>query len=426
MRTRVRVPALALVVVGVCVSMVAHAGTSVVSAARLLDVRSGRYVQQPQIEIVDGRISRIGRAGDPLPAGAEHIDLGARTLLPGLIDMHVHLTIDPTLGGYQGLEYTDNFWTVVGVVNARRTLRAGFTTVRNLGSAGFDDVALKQAIEAGYIDGPRIVPGTFAIGATGGHCDGGGLPPSVTVPNPGAADGPDAIRATVRKLRKFGAEVIKFCGTGGVMSKGTTLGEQQYSQEEMQALVEEAHRLGMKVAVHAHGSSGINAAIRAGTDTIEHASLADAESFKLARAQGTWFSMDIYGSDYILAEGENNGLFAESLQKERQVGRKQRETFRDAHAAGVRMVFGSDAGVYPHGDNARQFGKMVEWGMTPLQAIRAATLDAAEALGRQTDVGALEVGRFGDMVAVDGDPLQDVAVLTRPAAVVKGGRLLQP
>lgn len=426
MRTRVRVPALALVVVGVCVSMVAHARTSVVSAARLLDVRSGRYVQQPQIEIVDGRISRIGRAGDPLPAGAEHIDLGARTLLPGLIDMHVHLTIDPTLGGYQGLEYTDNFWTVVGVVNARRTLRAGFTTVRNLGSAGFDDVALKQAIEAGYIDGPRIVPATFAIGATGGHCDGGGLPPSVTVPNPGAADGPDAIRATVRKLRKFGAEVIKFCGTGGVMSKGTTLGEQQYSQEEMQALVEEAHRLGMKVAVHAHGSSGINAAIRAGTDTIEHASLADAESFKLARAQGTWFSMDIYGSDYILAEGENNGLFAESLQKERQVGRKQRETFRDAHAAGVRMVFGSDAGMYPHGDNARQFGKMVEWGMTPLQAIRAATLDAAEALGRQTDVGALEVGRFGDMLAVDGDPLQDVAVLTRPAAVVKGGRLLQP
>ncbi len=406
--------------------MVAHAGTSVVSAARLLDVRSGRYVQQPQIEIVDGRITRIGRAGDPLPAGAEHIDLGARTLLPGLIDMHVHLTIDPTLGGYQGLEYTDNFWTVVGVVNARRTLGAGFTTVRNLGSAGFDDVALKQAIEAGYIDGPRIVPATFAIGATGGHCDGGGLPPSVTVPNPGAADGPDAIRATVRKLRKFGAEVIKFCGTGGVMSKGTTLGEQQYSQEEMQALVEEAHRLGMKVAVHAHGSSGINAAIRAGTDTIEHASLADAESFKLARAQGTWFSMDIYGSDYILAEGENNGLFAESLQKERQVGRKQRETFRDAHAAGVRMVFGSDAGVYPHGDNARQFGKMVEWGMTPLQAIRAATLDAAEALGRQTDVGAVEVGRFGDMIAVDGDPLQDVAVLTRPAAVVKGGRLLQP
>jgi len=279
-----RVPAFALVVVGVCVSMVAHAGTSVVSAARLLDVRSGRYVQQPQIEIVDGRITRIGRAGDPLPAGAEHIDLGARTLLPGLIDMHVHLTIDPTLGGYQGLEYTDNFWTVVGVVNARRTLGAGFTTVRNLGSAGFDDVALKQAIEAGYIDGPRIVPATFAIGATGGHCDGGGLPPSVTVPNPGAADGPDAIRATVRKLRKFGAEVIKFCGTGGVMSKGTTLGEQQYSQEEMQALVEEAHRLGMKVAVHAHGSSGINAAIRAGTDTIEHASLADAESFKLARA----------------------------------------------------------------------------------------------------------------------------------------------
>ena len=426
MRARFRVPALALVVVGVCVSMAAHAGTSVVSAARLLDVRSGRYVQQPQIEIVDGRISRIGRVGDPIPAGAEHIDLGTRTLLPGLIDMHVHLTIDPTLGGYQGLEYTDNFWTVVGVVNARRTVRAGFTTVRNLGSAGFDDVALKQAIEGGYIEGPRIVPATYAVGATGGHCDGGGLPPSVTVLNPGAADGADAIRAVVRKLRKFGAEVIKFCGTGGVMSKGTTLGEQQYSLEEMQALVEEAHRLGMKVAVHAHGTSGINAAIRAGADTIEHTSLADAESFKLALQHGTWFSMDIYGSDYILAEGENNGLFPESLEKERQVGRKQRETFRDAHSAGVRMVFGSDGGVYPNGDNARQFGKMVEWGMTPLEAIRAATVNAAEALGWSADVGAVEAGRFGDIVAVEGDPLQDVTVLSRPVTVVKGGRLLQP
>jgi len=285
---------------------------------------------------------------------------------------------------------------------------------------------LKQAIEAGYIDGPRIVPATFAVGATGGHCDGGGLPPSVTVLNPGAADGPDAIRATVRKLRKFGAEVIKFCGTGGVMSKGTTLGEQQYSQEEMTALVEEAHRLGMKVAVHAHGTNGINAAIRAGADTIEHASLADAESFKLARQQGTWFSMDIYGSDYILAEGENNGLFPESLEKERQVGRKQRETFRDAHAAGVRMVFGSDGGVHPNGDNARQFAKMVEWGMSPLEAIRTAIVKAAQALGWQADVGAVEVGRFGDMVAVEGDPLQDVTVLARPVAVVKGGRLLQP
>lgn len=427
MRSRFRVPALALVVVGFCMSVVAHAGTTtVVSAARLLDVRSGRYVQQPQIEIVDGRISRIGRVGDPVPVGADHVDLGARTLLPGLIDMHVHLTIDPTLGGYQGLEYTDNFWTVVGVVNARRTVRAGFTTVRNLGSGGFDDVALKQAIEGGYIDGPRIVPATYAVGATGGHCDGGGLPPSVTVLNPGVADGPDAIRALVRKLRKFGAEVIKFCGTGGVLSRGTALGEQQYSLEEMKALVDEAHRLNMKVAVHAHGNSGVNDAIRAGVDTIEHASLADAESFKLALQHGTWFSMDIYGSDYILAEGEKNGLFAESLEKERQVGRKQRETFRDAHAAGVRMVFGSDAGVYPNGDNARQFAKMVEWGMSPLEAIRAATLNAAEALGWSTDVGAVEVGRFGDMIAVEGDPLRDVSALTRPMAVVKGGRLLQP
>ncbi len=425
MREMLRVPACVLAVAGLCAAVPAQAETVVVNAARMLDVRSGRYLQQPQIEVVDGRISRIGRAGDPLPAGATRVDLGGRTLLPGLIDMHVHLTADPTLSGYQGLEYTDNFWTVVGVANARRTLRAGFTTVRNVGSANYDDVALKQAVEHGYIDGPRIVPATYAIGATGGHCDSTEFPPSVAVPGPGVADGPEAIRTAVRRLRKYGAEVIKFCGTGGVLSKTDAVGAQQYGLDEMKALVGEAHMLGMKVAVHAHGTSGINDAIRAGADTIEHCSLADEESFRLARQHGTWFSMDIYNDDYILAEGEKNGLFPASLEKERQIGRKQRETFRAAHAAGVRMVFGSDGGVYPNGDNARQFAKMVEWGMSPLEAIQAATVNAAEALGRPGDVGAIEVGRFADLVAVDGDPLQDITVLTRPAAVVKGGRLLR-
>jgi len=413
-----------LAVVASASAGVAHAETTVVTAARMLDVRNGRYVQQPQIEIVDGRISRVGHAGDPLPAGATRVDLGARTLLPGLIDMHVHLTTDPTLSGYQGLEYTDNFWTVVGVANARKTLRAGFTTVRNLGSANFDDVALKQAIEHGYVEGPRIVPATYAIGATGGHCDSTEFPPSVSVPGPAVADGAEAVRATVRKLRKYGAEVIKFCGTGGVLSKTDAVGAQQYSLEEMKALVDEAHMLGMRVAVHAHGTTGINDAIRAGADTIEHCSLANEESFKLAKLHGTWFSMDIYNDDYILAEGERNGLFPASLEKERQVGRQQRDTFRAAHAAGVKMVFGTDGGVYPNGDNARQFAKMVEWGMTPLQAIQAATLDAAEALGRSSDVGVIEPGHFGDLLAVDGDPLQDVTLLTHPAAVLKGGQLV--
>ena len=358
--------------------------------------------------------------------GARRIELGERTLLPGLIDMHVHLTSDPTISGYRGIEFTDNFWTVVGVANAKKTVEAGFTTVRNVGSGNYDDVAIKQGIDNGYVPGPRIVPAAYAIGATGGHCDSTEFPPSMQFDSPGVADGPAAIRAAVRKMRKYGAEVIKFCATGGVLSKTDSVGGQQYSLEEMKALVDEAHMLGMKVAVHAHGTSGINDAIRAGADTIEHCSLADAESFKLAKEHGTWFDMDIYNDDYILAEGAKNGVFPESLEKERVIGRKQRETFRAAHAAGVKMAFGTDGGVYPNGDNAKQFAKMVEWGMTPMEAIRSATSSAAEALGRTQDVGAIAVGRYGDMVAVDGDPLADVSRLTQVAFVMKGGTVVKP
>ena len=402
------------------------AETVVVNAAHMVDVVAGKVVDQPQVTITDGRITAVGKRGDAVPEGAQRIDLGARTLLPGLIDMHVHLTSDPTLGGYRGLEFTDNFFTVVGVANAKKTVEAGFTTVRNVGSGNYDDVALKQGIEAGYVPGPRIVPATYAIGATGGHCDVTEFPPSIHVDSPAVADGPEAIRAVVRKLRKYGAEVIKFCATGGVLSKTDSVGGQQYTLQEMTALVEEAHQLGMKVAVHAHGTSGINDAIRAGADTIEHCSLADAGSFKLAKAHGTWFSMDIYNDDYILAEGEKNGVFAESLEKERVIGRKQRETFRAAHAAGVKMVFGTDGGVYPNGNNALQFAKMVEWGMTPMEAIQAATRSAAEALGRPGDVGAIEVGRYGDLIAVDSDPITDVSSLTRVVFVMKGGKVVKP
>jgi len=309
----------------------------------------------------------------------------------------------------------------VGVANAKKTLEAGFTTVRNVGSANYDDVALKQGIEHGYVPGPRIVPATWALGATGGHCDSTEFPPSVTVPNPAIANSPDEIRATVRRLRKYGAEVIKFCGTGGVFSKTDTVGGQQYSLAEMTALVDEAHMLGLKVAVHAHGTAGIKDALRAGVDTIEHASLADEEAFALAKQHGAYFSMDVYDDDYILAEGEKNGTFAESLEKERQIGRRQRETFKAATAAGVKMVFGTDAGVYPNGDNAKQFATMVAWGMTPMQALRAATVTAAEALGRSSDVGAIAVGRYGDLVAVEGDPLVDVTRLQSVAFVMKGG-----
>jgi imidazolonepropionase-like amidohydrolase len=399
----------------------AAADTVVVSADRMLDVIAGRVIERPQITITDGRISAVAGQGSPVPAGARRIELPGMTLLPGLIDMHVHLTSDPRYSGYRKLEFTDNFWTVVGVANARRTLEAGFTTVRNVGSHNFDDVALKQGIEQGYIPGPRIVPATYAIGATGGHCDDTRFPPSITTPDTAIANGPEELRAMVRKLRKYGAEVIKFCGTGGVLSKTDSVGAQQYDLAEMQAIVEEAHMLGLKVAVHAHGTAGIKDAIRAGVDTIEHASLADEEAFALAKQHGTYFSMDIYDDDYILAEGEKNGMFKESMEKEKAIGRRQRETFRAAFKAGVKMIFGTDGGVYPNGFNARQFATMVAWGMSPMQAIQAATVTAAEALGRSADVGAIAVGRFGDLIAVAGDPLSDVTVLQSVGFGMKGG-----
>jgi imidazolonepropionase-like amidohydrolase len=405
----------------------AGAETVAVSGARMIDVVNGTVVANPVVVITDGRITAAGASTSvTVPAGAKRIDLPGMTLLPGLIDMHVHLTSDPTLGGYAELEVTDSYAMAVGVASAARTLNAGFTTVRNVGSGNFDDVGLKQAIERHIIPGPRIVPATYAIGATGGHCDSTELPPSIKVLGySGVADGADAIRFKVRELRKYGAEVIKFCGTGGVLSKGDSVGGQQYTLAEMQALVGEAHMLGMKVAMHAHGTEGINDGLRAGVDTIEHASLADAESFKLAKASGAWFSMDIYNDDYILAEGAKNGVFPESLEKEKIIGRKQRETFRAAHQAGVKMVFGSDGGVYPNGDNALQFAKMVEWGMTPMQAIQAATVNAGQALARSGDVGAIAVGRYGDIIAVAGDPLADVTVLTKVSVVIKGGEVVK-
>jgi imidazolonepropionase-like amidohydrolase len=413
------------VLVLTCGIAAAHADTVVVSADRMIDVLAGRSIDHPQITIIDGRIAAVASQGSAVPAGARRVDLAGMTLLPGLIDMHTHITSDPRYGGYRGLEFTDNFWTVVGVSNAKKTLEAGFTTIRNVGSSDFADVAIKQGIEQGFVPGPRIVPATYAIGATGGHCDSTEFPPSVSVPNPAVANGPEELRATVRKLRKYGAEVIKFCGTGGVFSKTDTVGGQQYDLTEMKALVDEAHMLGLRVAVHAHGAAGIKDAIRAGVDTIEHASLADEEAFALAKQHGTYFSMDIYNDDYILSDGEKNGVFKESLEKERVIGLKQRQTFQAAVKAGVKMVFGTDAGVYPHGYNARQFVTMVKWGMTPMQAIQAATAGAAEALGRSKDVGAIAVGRYGDLIAVAGDPLADVARLQSVAFVMKGGDVVK-
>jgi len=399
---------------------------TVVTADRMLDVRTGQYVDHPAIVIGDdGHIQQIGSlAAMQLPAGTRHIDLPGETLLPGLIDMHVHLTSLAEIGGYQGLKYTDNFWTAVGVANAKTTLDAGFTTVRNVGSSDFADVALMQAIDGGWVEGPRIVPATYAIGATGGHCDDTGLPPYYDKKADSVISGPEGAREKVRWLHKYGAEVIKICATGGVFSLGDSVGAQQLSLEEMKAIADEAHMLGLRVAAHAHGDEGIHDAILAGIDTIEHASLASDATLQLAKQHGTWFDMDIYNDDYILATGTANGTEQESIDKERMIGLKQRQTFQRAVRAGVKMLFGTDAGVYPHGQNGRQFAKMVQWGMTPIQAIRAATTSASEALGRG-DVGAIEPGRYGDIIAVRGDPLANVAVLEHVDAVIKGGQLVK-
>jgi imidazolonepropionase-like amidohydrolase len=416
----------AIVAAGVALAAAsAEAKTVALSAERLLDVSSGKYVDKPLVVIVDGRITAIEHQGEAVPAGAERISLPGVTLLPGLIDMHVHLTSSPLFGGYNRLQMTDSFWPIIATTHARATLEAGFTTVRNVGSRNFEDVGLKQAIDGGFIAGPRIVPAGYAIGSTGGHCDSNSFPPSMHQKGEAVIDSPDEGRRRVREMHKYGAEAIKICATGGVFSHGDTPGAQQLTVEEIRAITEEAHRAGMKVAAHAHGAEGIKAAILGGVDTIEHASLVDDEGIRLAIQHGSYFGMDIYNTDYTQAEGKKNGVLEENLKKDRDIGDIQRENFRKALKAGVKMIFSSDAGVYPHGTNAKQFAVMVRYGATPLQAIQTATLTAAIALDRAKDVGQATPGHFGDLVGVTGDPLSDVTVLERPVFVMKGGEVVK-
>ncbi len=390
----------------------------------MLDVRSGRMVENPHVLVRDGRIVEVGSGEATMPAGATHVDLKGMTLLPGLIDMHVHLDADPAYGGYTSLQFGDRFWSVLTVGHAQKTLMAGFTTVRNVGADAWNDVGLRQAIDEGKVIGPRIVTAGYAFGATGGHCDSTFFPPSMEQKSPYNADSPEEGRKRVRELRKYGAQVIKICATGGVFSRNTEPGQQQLSVQEMQAIVQEAHQWGLKVAAHAHGASGIKDAIRAGVDTIEHASLIDDEGIALAKKYGAWLSMDIYNTDYTQAEGAKNGVLEDNLRKDREIADIQREGFRRAHAAGAKMVYGTDAGIYPHGMNAGQFKVMVRYGMTSVEAIRAATLNAAEALDRK-DVGVIEKGRWADLIAVPGDPTQDVALLESVPFVMKGGEVVK-
>jgi imidazolonepropionase-like amidohydrolase len=405
----------------------ARADTLVVSAARLVDVLGGRVQADPVIVIEDGRIRAVsvqGEARPAIPADAGRLDLPNMTVLPGLIDMHVHLSDNPRWEGYRSLPFTDSFWTVQGVASAKTMLEAGFTTVRNLGR-DLSDVGIKQAIEEKLIVGPRIIPAAYQLGATGGHCDYGTLlPPSFQQRAPGMGDSADELRQRVREQRKYGAEVIKVCATGGVFTRNP--GQQQLTDAELRAVTDEAHQWGMKVASHAHGTEGIKASIRAGIDTIEHASLIDKEGIRLAKERGTWLSMDIYNTEYVQAEGAKNGVSANSLRTDREIAAIQRAAFRKAYAAGVRMVFGTDVGgSMPHALAAKQFATMVQFGMTPLEAIQSATRNAALALGREKDVGALQVGRYGDLIAVEGDPTTEVTLLEHVAVVVKGGEIVK-
>ena len=402
----------------------AFAETVVVTADRMLDVETGRYLADPVVTVVDGKVASV-QSGVALPDGAKHIDLDGHTLLPGLIDMHVHLDGRPEYGGYSGLQFTDRFWTAVGVANARTMLEIGFTTVRNVGDDDYNVIGIDQAIEEGWIIGPRIVVANHSLGATGGHCDETFLPPSFDAKSPAVGDSPDELRKRVREQRKYGAEVIKACATGGVFSRNTAPGIQQLTLEELTAIADEAHFWGLKAAAHAHGAPGIKAAIRAGFDTIEHASYADDEAIRLAKEHGTFFSMDIFNTEYTLSQGAANGVLEENIAKERALSQAQRDNFRRAHEAGVKMVFASDAAVMPHELVGGQFRVMVEYGMTPLEAIRAATVTPAEALGQEGEVGVIKPGAWGDMIAVSGDPLADVGELADVDAVIKGGVLVE-
>ncbi|MDR3507132.1 MAG: amidohydrolase family protein [Caulobacteraceae bacterium] len=400
-----------------------RAETLYLTAAHMVDPVTGTVIADPAVLIKDDHIVQVGsKSSLPAPEGARRVDLGAETILPGLIDMHTHITARPDSEGYQGLAVTVPAEAISGVANAWTTLQAGFTTLRNVGAEGYSDVALRDSINSGETAGPRLFVSGPAIGATGGHCDENLLPYAYHDVGEGVADGPDAIRRKVREVHKYGADVIKLCATGGVLSKGDSVGAQQLTYDELKAAVDEAHMLGLKVAAHAHGTAGIKEAIRAGVDTIEHASLADDEGMALAKAKGSAFDMDIYNDDFILGEGAKMGILPESLAKERAIGRLQRETFRRAVKAGVTMSFGTDAGVYPHGDNGRQFAKMVEWGMTPMQAIQASTTTAARLLGHLgDDLGAIAPGKYADIVAVDGDPIADIRQLEHVKFVMKAG-----
>ncbi|HVU24281.1 MAG TPA: amidohydrolase family protein [Opitutus sp.] len=400
-----------------------------VKAAHVVAPQSGTVLADQLVVIEGDKVKAVGPAADlqpTLPAGTKVIDLGDATVLPGLIDCHTHVTSQPENFYEDMFRKSPIDEAIVAHVYAKRTLDAGFTTIRNVGADNYIDFSLRNAINAGKIPGPRMLASGPALSATGGHGDLNRMSPTVHVDGiNGIADGVEAVRKKVRENIKYGADLIKILATAGVLSEEESAGAPQYSFEEMKAAVDEAALWGRKVAAHAHGTEGIKMAIRAGVASVEHSSLIDDEGLALAKQHGTYLVFDIYNDDYILAEYARLGYPENILAKERLIGRKQRENFTRAVQAGCKLAFGTDAGVYPHGWNAKQFRHMVKWGMTPMQAIQSATTSAADLLGWKDKVGQLAPGFFADLVAVRGDPLADIAILEKIPFVMKGGAVVK-
>ena len=421
MRMRIEAVVVAIVVSLLHPAALPAADLTVIKAGSLFDSHSGKVTRNAVVVIEGEKIVAVGDSDTTIPDGAAIIDLSSSFVLPGVMDMHTHVIdhLDPDY--FAGYFQSPHRATIGGVVNAEKTLLAGFTTIRNVGASDYADVALRDAIDAGEIPGPRMAVSGPGIGITGGHCDDNTLNESFAERSDGVADGPWEVRKQVRKNVKYGADLTKFCATGGVFSKGTSVGMTQYTLEEMQAIVDESHTHGRKVAAHAHGNEGIKRAILAGVDSIEHASFLDREAVQMGIDRGTFFALDIYNTEYTLETGEARGVPEENINKEREVGTRQRESFSLAVKMGARVVYATDAGVFPHGDNGKQFARAVRFGMTPAQAIISATSLSAELLGWEDRVGAIKPGLYADIIAVDGDPLDDISELEDVDFVMKGG-----